>query len=283
MTYGQKIALMRKQKGMTQSELGSKLNVSSQAVSKWEHDLSEPDLLTLKKIAEIFNISIDEFFDHQKNGDNAKSESNFNKEIAPAQKQKEIVYQREMIGVCTKCGNAVYSDNLGQKTPNVICKDCCTAEEEKERRETEESKSTVKKNLTKSFIIGGVIAAVVLLVGLIVVIEWGKSSVSGAKPLTIVLVIIESIALFCFIGNMFLSERMQDAMLWFLTRSIRWPGVVFSLDIGGIIFLITVKVLFAVLGFLFGAAMAILGFILISNVSIVVYPFVLAKTIRYIK
>ncbi|WP_273399142.1 helix-turn-helix domain-containing protein, partial [Traorella massiliensis] len=43
-TLGTKIAEYRKLKKMTQEELASKLNVSSQAVSKWENDLSIPDL-----------------------------------------------------------------------------------------------------------------------------------------------------------------------------------------------------------------------------------------------
>ena len=60
--YGKVIAKLRKQKGLTQQELGKRLNVSYQAVSKWENDLSEPDLSTLQQIVEIFEISIADFF-----------------------------------------------------------------------------------------------------------------------------------------------------------------------------------------------------------------------------
>ena len=61
--YGHIIAKLRKSQGLTQEQLGAKLNVSYQAVSKWEHDLSEPDLETIKKLSNIFNISIADFFD----------------------------------------------------------------------------------------------------------------------------------------------------------------------------------------------------------------------------
>lgn len=60
--YGSTIAKLRKEKGMTQKDLGDKLNISYQAVSKWENNLSEPDLATIEKICEIFDISMSEFF-----------------------------------------------------------------------------------------------------------------------------------------------------------------------------------------------------------------------------
>ncbi len=56
------IARLRKKQGLTQEQLGKKLNVSYQAVSKWENNLSEPDLDTIEKLTEIFNISITDFF-----------------------------------------------------------------------------------------------------------------------------------------------------------------------------------------------------------------------------
>lgn len=59
--YGQKIAEMRKGKNLTQTELGAKLNVSAQAVSKWENNLSEPDIESIRKMCEIFEVSVDEF------------------------------------------------------------------------------------------------------------------------------------------------------------------------------------------------------------------------------
>ena len=61
MTLGEKIKLLRKSKNLTQKELGNLLNVSFQAVSKWEKNLSQPDLDTVKKICEIFEINIDDF------------------------------------------------------------------------------------------------------------------------------------------------------------------------------------------------------------------------------
>lgn len=56
------IAYHRKINGLTQDELAQKMGVSSQAVSKWEQQLSCPDIMLLPALAEVFHISIDELF-----------------------------------------------------------------------------------------------------------------------------------------------------------------------------------------------------------------------------
>ena len=59
-TLGATIASLRKEKGMTQLELAEKMGVTDKAVSKWERDLSCPDISSLPKLAEIFGVSVDE-------------------------------------------------------------------------------------------------------------------------------------------------------------------------------------------------------------------------------
>ena len=54
------IASLRKENGMTQFELAEKMGVTDKAVSKWERDLSCPDVNTIPKLAEVFGISVDE-------------------------------------------------------------------------------------------------------------------------------------------------------------------------------------------------------------------------------
>ena len=56
------IACLRKQKGITQEQLACALNVSPQAVSKWETNTSQPDTQTLPLIADFFGVSIDYLF-----------------------------------------------------------------------------------------------------------------------------------------------------------------------------------------------------------------------------
>jgi len=59
-TVGKKIAALRKEKGMTQDEIAEKLNVSPQAVSKWENDISYPDIMLLPKIAQLLDTTVDD-------------------------------------------------------------------------------------------------------------------------------------------------------------------------------------------------------------------------------
>lgn len=60
MSIGQFIAALRKANGMTQKQLGEKLNVSDKAVSRWERDECAPDLSLIPVIAEIFGVTSDE-------------------------------------------------------------------------------------------------------------------------------------------------------------------------------------------------------------------------------
>ena len=54
------ISSLRKDKGMTQLELAEIMGVTDKAVSKWERDLSCPDINSIPKLAEILEISVDD-------------------------------------------------------------------------------------------------------------------------------------------------------------------------------------------------------------------------------
>lgn len=65
MGLGKKIAYYRKNKNITQDALAKQLGISNQAVSKWETDQSCPDVELLPKIADIFEITLDELFERE--------------------------------------------------------------------------------------------------------------------------------------------------------------------------------------------------------------------------
>ncbi len=58
-SIGEVICHLRKEKGMTQADLAEKMNVSEQAVSKWERNIAYPDITTLSKLTEILETSVD--------------------------------------------------------------------------------------------------------------------------------------------------------------------------------------------------------------------------------
>lgn len=71
MNIGEKISAIRKMSGMTQEELGEKMNVSRQTISKWEKGISSPDLECAAALCKLFQISLDDFVDE---GQAAKNE-----------------------------------------------------------------------------------------------------------------------------------------------------------------------------------------------------------------
>lgn len=60
---GEIILKLRKEKGITQDQLGNYIGVSTPAVSKWESGISYPDITLLPVIATFFNVSIDKLLD----------------------------------------------------------------------------------------------------------------------------------------------------------------------------------------------------------------------------
>ncbi|MCM1114075.1 MAG: helix-turn-helix domain-containing protein [Clostridium sp.] len=63
--FGEKIYTLRKEKGISQKELGAMLGVSNKAVSKWETGAAAPKTETLIKLAEIFNLSVDDLLENK--------------------------------------------------------------------------------------------------------------------------------------------------------------------------------------------------------------------------
>ena len=126
MDYGQKIAELRKNSKLTQAELGTKLNITAQAVSKWENNLSEPDIDSIRKMCEIFEVSVDEFL-----GLSTAKKEEQSTQPAPAEEPQPV---KAILGYCEKCkktrnGKDFYGSNNLEKYPEGkmnLCKDCQT-------------------------------------------------------------------------------------------------------------------------------------------------------------
>jgi len=69
---GTKIHILRKNKNLTQSQLAEALSISAQSVSKWENNISSPDISLLPVIARFFGITMDELFNYHLNALNYK-------------------------------------------------------------------------------------------------------------------------------------------------------------------------------------------------------------------
>ncbi|EKS4343807.1 helix-turn-helix transcriptional regulator [Clostridium botulinum] len=74
MAFSNKLYSLRKQKGLSQDELGSKLNVSRQTISKWELGETTPEVEKLIALGDFFEVSLDELVMDVKAKESTKTE-----------------------------------------------------------------------------------------------------------------------------------------------------------------------------------------------------------------
>ena len=103
-TLGMMISSLRKDKGMTQLELAEIMGVTDKAVSKWERDLSCPDINSIPKLAEILEISVDDLM--QGKTETKEQDTKEKKENISRNKVDEIV-DTELKGTGIAMGIAV--------------------------------------------------------------------------------------------------------------------------------------------------------------------------------
>ncbi len=102
-TLGKRIAQYRKNKGLTQEKLAEALGVTAQAVSKWENDLSCPDINILPRLAEIFGITTDELLGRE------------SQKVHNAQIVDEPQAEQEDPGIHIQKGNWEFQYEAGKK------------------------------------------------------------------------------------------------------------------------------------------------------------------------
>ena len=81
-SFGAVLAALRKERGMTQLELAEKMGVTDRPCPKWERDLSYPDVSSIPKLAELFQVSVDELMQGKREEKNS----------AGKQKGKELAF-----------------------------------------------------------------------------------------------------------------------------------------------------------------------------------------------
>ena len=96
MKFNEKLIELRKKNGFSQEELGAKLNVARQTVSKWELGETTPEMDKLIELSKIFEISIDELTG---NTDYTSNSRNYNGRIKMEYKKLYKI----IIGVLSLC------------------------------------------------------------------------------------------------------------------------------------------------------------------------------------
>ena len=253
MTYGEKIQHYRKQANLTQQELGELLNLTPQAVSKWEHDLSEPDLTTLSQLAEIFHITTDDLI----NKDPITIETT-------TMETKSI--EEESI-------NNNFNDSevfIDENELNI-----------EKSQETQESTNLDILKLNKRRLLRGLIlGSLFAIIGLIfsIFLYNNEAFVDTPQGEKIGLIIAMTLFSFTFFGDLFTGIGLiHDIISKCASFTLRAPGVIFSFDLDGFIFLIAIKALFWLIGLIVGILGFIVGLAVAAVVSIVHYPYIVIK------
>ena len=262
MTLGNLLASKRKLANLTQQQVGDALNVSPQAVSKWENDLAQPDLASLKRLAELYSVPVSQLIDA---ADEEQTPEPPDPEPAP-EPQSSVTYievpQKPVLAVCEDCNKPLYDGKdivRGVKhhgktsIPYVICPKC---DQKRKKKQAIIQMDEAQKNRRRA-IVWGIVFALIVGVGL------------AFTPIGLWSILL-GFCTFCLTGCIFIDESFVGEM-WenMISWSFHAPGVIFTLDLDGLTWLIAVKLLFWILGALF----AVLAFLVGTAIGFVFAPF----------
>lgn len=287
---GEKLKSLRNEKKMTQKDLAEQLNVSAQAVSRWENDDVEPSLETLGQLATIFNVSVDELFGKEP----PEKRQAAPETVAPAadaeqtaaavraEVQKVMTEQRPVLAVCEDCNKPLYDgkdivrEKHSEGGSTVRCVRC-NAKHQMQAHQF--SLDELQEERRRAWIWSTVAAIALFIISLFVALSPGEK-----HPLYILVGLGCALALFaflscCFLDNTFVGEMWCSIAHW---GFVDMPGIIFGLDFDGIVFLIATKILFAILGFLLATASVIFATVVGLVVGVFAFPFALVISNREI-
>ena len=291
MTLGNKLKKLRTNAGLTQKDLADQLHVSFQTVSKWENDENEPDIATLRELAKLYNCSID----YLVNEEEEPKQEEPNKEEAPQAPTTIIIHQKEL-HVCERCKKDIPEDELdfenitkserygrsghrdvviGQRYYHKSCLEQVQREREEVAARIREEKTSKAKKLSFGWgIAGGVVALGISLAIFLCNMQYVHPALGVLFSVLIGYGIFAM--LYCIISGSYIG----DVFVWCATLSIKFPGLIFSWDIEGFIWVITMKILFAILGFLIGLFALAFAIVFSASLGAISFPFVLIHNIN---
>lgn len=265
---------------MTQAELGEQLNVTAQAVSKWENGLSEPDIATIQRLCKIFGISLEDLLSGEEIVSAEQEQAHEQEEVVPTPASAPVqpIYipvptptsePTIIVGYCDDCKRPIQQGEKYEVVPHrggrqdIYCPKC-SAKRASARAASEamDEHRRFKKGMIVGAIVAAIIAAVIIATAIVV-----------NDPLVYV-GLVAAICVFTAVSQAFWAEFVMEIMSFFL-RSIKLPGLIFTLDLDGIIWFILVKVGLSILAGIAGFLFFLLGMIVTAVISLVTFPFCL--------
>ena len=314
---------LRVKNNLTQAELGEKLNVTSQAVSKWENNLSEPDLESIKKMSEIFGVSIDQLLgvsqvtsiETPTSTDTAYANETTNEENSNAVTSIEVAATTDTAYANETAGDSstivITSDNATQITPQkpepvkIIAGWCSVCEKGVSPGEyfTEETYDSygVTKNVIYCKECKDIIdhnnafykyseEVSIRKRGLI----WGMIAAIIALVISVIVIVNNAMWNYIpyFLIGVYAIFALVCQLIWdnsvndvflFFCRSFQMPGVIFSFSLDGLMFLIVVKIALAILSGLLSIGLFLIGCVITTAYAAIAFPIALIIKNKEIK
>ena len=298
MTLGQKLKKLRMDKNLTQKDLADQLHVTFQTISKWENDENEPDIATLKELAKLYECTLDNLLseDDEKPVEEIKIEESQEQPVQEVSKTV-IIHQNEL-HVCARCGKDIPEKDLvsedvtkkervGRSTRTVSIGQTyyhksCLEQVKREREEAARRAKMASASSARKKCFGWGIAAGVIGLGVSLAVFLVEPDLKAVvhPALAVLYSVLIGYALFadlyCILSGSYIGEVFTTVASW----TIRFPGLIFTWDLGGFVWLIGMKILFAILGFLLTAALFLLAVSLSAFLAAVSFPFILIHNIR---
>ena len=271
MTLGKKLALQRKAIGLSQEEVALKIRVNTKTIADWENNVGEPSIQNLKDFANLFEMSLDDLLDTGMGDDDSA------------------------VGCCKTCGIAITERNLGEKTPELLCRRCVEVKKAQERRAEMERKAikerqeklvraqrlddynahrsrqkTIRRKRNKSFIV----AAIPTLLWVAFLVYTLNQSFNQTW---LIVGSVIAYALFSEIALLFYDGLVRNFVVRLFTASVNMPGLMYTFDWDGFLWVIMMKALFALIRFGLGIIFGTIGFILGLVIAPFVFPYHLIK------
>ncbi len=253
----------------TQKDLADKLNVTAQAVSRWENNEVEPSLDMLNKISAIFAVTIDDLM----NGQMAKGQTPSAPILTNGSEARKQIYP---IGVCEKCnkpimeGQPIHRVSVGRHSKQIYCETC---NEERLVNQKNDRIRLAARDRRRGLGWGISAGVITLAIGIAIAVAQSTSgwNMVGFIFLSIVAAYAIFALVFCSLAN---NNFVGD---WFVSIAswgfVRMPGVIFGLSLEGIFWLITVKLFLFLLGISLALAAFLIAIAICAPIAMFVFPF----------
>lgn len=283
MGIGNNIKEQRNKLGLTQKDIAEKLNVTAQAVSRWENEEVEPSIDTLKQLSSLFNISLDVFLD---NNYVPKEESPVEEVSSELSVEPEVI--QEPLGVCVRCGKQLPTSQLTTCTSRVgrqtrhegpFCPNCMDLrrQEAKSLRDYEAAEHAKKVRFRRilGYVIG--LGAFAVLFGISIAL-----ALNSQDYLWMAVGGVAGVCAYFIIACALLGDNLvTECFTTIAGFGIKFPGIIFTLDIDGIVFLIVMKFIFAIITVIVSCCAFIAGCLISGALAIVYYPYILVISYKH--